>query len=105
MLRNNRYNLTKIIYNDLYKHGKISLFLLLCIMASAICIIILTYQTRCIILNNEKLLLEKELLENEQKNLILKKEILSNHIRIEHIALNKLNMDYVNPISLNIYDQ
>lgn len=102
MIRNKRYNLTKIIYYDLRKYGKISLFLLLCIIVSAICIIILTYQTRCIILNNEKLLLEKELLENEQKNLILKKEILSDHIRIEHIALNKLQMNYVHPISHNV---
>lgn len=98
MIRNRHCILIKIIYNDLRIYGKVQLFLLLSIIVSAIFTVIVTYQTRCMMIDREKFLLKKEYLENEWNNLILKKEILSDHIRIEHIAVNKLKMDYVNSV-------
>lgn len=97
MIKNKRYILISVIYNDLRIYSKMQLFLLLLIMVSAIFTIVITYQTRSMVIDRERFLLEKESLENEWNSLALKKEILSHHLRIERIAINKLQMDYVNP--------
>lgn len=104
MIRNKRYALVKIIYNDLRIYGKVQLFLLLLIIISAIAVIIVTYQTRCTMIDRENFLLEKESLLNEWNSLVLKKEVLSSHVRIERIAINKLNMRYVDSTLDNILE-
>lgn len=104
MIKNKRFILISIIYNDLRTYGKMQLFLLLLIIISAISVMIITYQTRSLIIDRERFLLEKESLENKWSSLVLKKEILSNHTRIEDIAINKLHMHYVNSTLNNVFD-
>lgn len=101
MIENKRYNLVRIIYDDLYFHGKMQLFLLFLIIISAILIVWITYQTRYMISNREDFFAKKHSLECEWNNLILEREILSSHIRIERIALNKLHMYYFDPVLKN----
>lgn len=104
MFKNRRKNLVKIIYTDLYLHDKISLFLLLLIIVSAMLVIWITYQTRYMISYREAFLLKKHSLEYEQNNLIFEKEILTNYVRIENIALNKLHMCYIDPLLQDAWD-
>lgn len=103
-MRRQRYNLIKIIYDDLCIYGKIQLFLLLLIMVSAILVIVVTYQTKYMIVNYEKLLLETDILDREWNGLILEKRKLFNHIRVEDIATSKLQMRYADPLLDSIYE-
>lgn len=94
MIKIKRYDLVNIIYNDLYTYGKLQLFLLLLVLISAMLVIVVTYHTRCMIMNREELLLEKKVLDAEWNNLVLEEKILSNHSRIESIAIDILHMRY-----------
>lgn len=98
-----RFTLVKIIYDDLCIYGKVRLLLLLFIMVSAMLVIIVTHQTRCMIMEQDKFLLEVNMLDHEWSNLILEKKKLSNHIRVESIAIQKLQMRYTDPILDNMY--
>lgn len=98
MINDRHHTLVKIIYNDLRCCGKIQLFLLLLIIISAVLVIWITYQTRCMINSREIYILKKYSLECEWNNLILEKEILSDYTRIEQIAINKLHMNHINPL-------
>ncbi|ADV33543.1 putative cell division protein [Candidatus Blochmanniella vafra str. BVAF] len=105
MIYRKQFSLIKIIYTDLYIYGKVKLVLLLFIIISSILVILITHQTRCILIDRERLLLEKHTLDTEWNNLILRKTQLSNHVRIEHIAINKLQMRYRDPMLDNkIYE-
>lgn len=103
MIKNNRYNLVKIIYNDFRIYGKVQLILLLLIIISAILVIWVTHQTRCVINKYDNLLLKKYSLEYEWNSFLLEKEMLSNHIRIEEFAASKLHMHYANSVSSDIW--
>ncbi|URJ32828.1 cell division protein FtsL [Candidatus Blochmannia vicinus] len=102
-MKKKQYNLISIIYDDLFFHGKQQLLLLLLVLTSAMLVILVTYHTRSMIMDREKLLLEKDALDTEWRNLILEEKILSDHSRIEGIAINKLQMHYVDPTQNNIF--
>lgn len=95
MVRYTRYNLIRIIYEDLCVYGCIQLLLLLLILISAILVVFVTYQTRYIVMCYEECLLEKNALDTEWNNLVLQEKILSEHSRIESIARDMLHMHYM----------
>lgn len=90
-----RYNIVRIIYDDLYIYGRLQLFLLLLVFVSAILIVMITYQTRCMVMRQEELFLERRALDIEWNNLLLKEKILSEHGRVEKIAKDMLHMHYI----------
>lgn len=91
-----RTNLLRVIIDDLFHHHRSSLLLLGLIIISAFSILIITQSTRLFIGEQERLLLERDVLENEWRNLILEENVLAEHKRIERQAINKLNMQSVN---------
>lgn len=102
MIKNKRNNLVSIICNDLIKQDKLALFLFGLVLISASLVIIITYQTRCLIVHHEQLLLEQNALDTEWRNLILEENVLGDHSRIEQLANKKFNMHYVDPLQENI---
>lgn len=103
MIKKRQYNLINIIYNDLFFYGKQQILLLLLILISAMLVILVTYHTRSMVMDREKILLEKDALDTEWRNLILEEKILSDHSRIERIAINKLRMHYVDLTQNNMF--
>ncbi|WP_159714744.1 cell division protein FtsL [Blochmannia endosymbiont of Camponotus nipponensis] len=95
MMANKQYNLISIIYDDLRIYGKWQLLLFLLVLTSAMLVILVTYQTRSMIMVREKLLLEKNVLDAEWSSLILSEKMLSHYSRIERVAIDKLQMRYV----------
>ncbi|QOI11273.1 cell division protein FtsL [Blochmannia endosymbiont of Colobopsis nipponica] len=94
-----RCNLVKIIRNDLFSNGKYLLILLFLTEIFALLVVLITYQTKQLIIVQEQLLLEQEELDIERRNLIVKKNILASNDRVEYIALRDLHMQYVDPDS------
>lgn len=94
-MRRKSCNLVKIIYNDLLFDSKMQLFLLFLIIISAISVIWITHQSRYMISHRDELMLKKFSLECEWNDLIFRKNILTHHIRLEKIAIDKLNMRYI----------
>lgn len=90
-----RYDFVSIIYNDLFVYGKLQLFLLLLILISSMLVILVTYRTRCMVMNYEELFLEKNALDDECNSLVLEEKILSSHDRIERVAMEVLCMHYI----------
>ncbi|AKC60310.1 cell division protein FtsL [Blochmannia endosymbiont of Camponotus (Colobopsis) obliquus] len=97
-----RYDLVKIIKSDLFFYGKYSLILLVLIEIVSLLIVLTTYQTKQLIMDQEQIMLEKEALDIEYRHLIIEENVLGNNNRVEHIALNDLQMQYINPASENI---
>lgn len=93
--RKQRNNLVSVIVDDLIRNNKISLVLMLCIIASASAILVVTQKTRTLLNEREQLLLEQDVLRNEWRNLILEENVLADQKRIEKHAISKLNMRYV----------
>jgi cell division protein FtsL len=95
-VKKTRTNLLRVIIDDLFQHYRLSLLLLVLIIISAFFVLITTQATRLFISEQERLLLERDVLENEWRNLILEENVLADHKRIERQAINKLNMQNVN---------
>jgi cell division protein FtsL len=76
-MKNQRYDLLKIIKNDFILYGKTHLILLIAIILTASFIIITVYKTRLLITQEEELLLEKKKKNDEWRNLIIEKNALS----------------------------
>ncbi|MDQ1237721.1 MAG: cell division protein FtsL [Wigglesworthia glossinidia] len=72
------------------------------IVITSILIIYVKYQTRYSIYERERILFEKDVLENEWSHLILEQYTLSNNRRIELFALKTLNMHHINLLEENI---
>ncbi|UAJ65653.1 cell division protein FtsL [Candidatus Schneideria nysicola] len=102
---NSRYKLKKVIRlekfirDDILIYGKTPFFLLILIIISSMLIINITYKTRLLIIEHEKIILEEKLLDIEWRNLILEESTLGNSNRIEDIALTKLHMQYIDPLN------
>lgn len=103
MIKKKRYNIIRIIYDDLCIYGKFQLFILLLIFISAMLIVIITYETRCKVIQREELLMDKRVLEIEWNNLLLEEKILSDHSRVERIAKDILHMRYINVMKNNSF--
>jgi len=102
MISHEQPSLIKEITADFIHSTKIPLILLIMVLASAMLVVITTYQTRSLTVERERLILEKDALDTEWRNLILEENALSTHNRIERIASEKLKMQQINPLQENI---
>lgn len=94
-MKKQRYSLVGVIAEDLFKRHKLSLLLLGLIFISAMAVLMTTQNTRQLLNQRERLLLERDVLESEWRNLILEENVLADPKRIERKAIDKLNMQYV----------
>lgn len=102
MIGKERHGLIEIIGNDLLRHGKLPLLLLIAVLVSAVLVVTTTYQTRRLTAEREQMVLEKDALDIEWRNLILEENAMGDHSRVERIATEKLQMQHVDPSQENI---
>ncbi|MCO7263202.1 cell division protein FtsL [Dickeya zeae] len=102
MIGNERHSLGGVIGDDLLRHGKLSLLLLIAVLVSAIMVVTTAHRTRLLTAERERLLLERDALDIEWRNLILEENALGDHSRVEQIATEKLHMVHVDPSQENI---
>ena len=86
-------NLTKMIGLDLLGVGRLHAILLFFIFISAIGVVLATHDTRQMVVEREKLLLEKDILDGEWRNLILEESALAEHSRVQSRSVDELNME------------
>lgn len=97
MIPNERHSLVSIIGDDLLRHAKLPLILVVLVLVSAIAVVLSSHRTRLLTAEREQLILEREALEIEWRNLILEENALGDHSRIGTIASEKLQMQHVSP--------
>ncbi|MGL9759918.1 MAG: cell division protein FtsL [Symbiopectobacterium sp.] len=102
MISNERHNLAGIIGQDVLRHGKLPLLLLISALVSAVLVVTTVHKTRLLTVQREQLLLERDALDIEWRNLILEENALGDHSRVERIATEKLHMWHVDPAQENI---
>lgn len=85
-------NLAKEIGRDLITAGKVPLFLLILIFASAMGVVFTTHETRQAVTKNEQEMVERDHLDNEWRNLLLEETSLSENSRVQDIAHKQLDM-------------
>ncbi len=88
-----QFNLTKMIGLDLFGVGRLHAILLFFIFISAIGVVLATHDTRQMVVEREKLLLEKDILDGEWRNLILEESALAEHSRVQSRSVDELNME------------
>ncbi|XBC44564.1 MAG: cell division protein FtsL [Buchnera aphidicola (Schlechtendalia peitan)] len=101
-MKNNVYNLQKIIFNDFKNYYKKLLILLLMITVSAISVITIVHKTRLLISQEEQLNILEKKMKIRWNNLILERNVLMSHNKIEQYAIKKLDMTYSDPLKENI---
>lgn len=85
------FNLFFIIMSDLSRH----LFLLglfICVLVSAVAVIISTHENRQLVIAQEQLVKQKDALDVEWRHLIIEQSSLTEHNRIERAMADKLGM-------------
>ncbi|WP_395344749.1 cell division protein FtsL [Ningiella sp. W23] len=85
------FNLVKILATDLGRH----LFLValyLCVIASALAVVVSTHKNRQLIISHEQLIQQKDALDIEWRHLIIEQTALTEHNRIERMMQEKLDM-------------
>ncbi|QCI21532.1 cell division protein FtsL [Buchnera aphidicola (Hyadaphis tataricae)] len=70
-MKKKRHNLISIIKNDLFLNYKIHLILFIAIILSSLCVVMTVYQTRLLMIKEEKLFLIKQK-QREQHSLLKK---------------------------------
>ena len=88
-------NLVTVIGSDLLNFSKLPMLLLGCVLVTAMSIIKVTFDTRILIDQREQLILEQDKLNVEWRNLILEEEVWGKQNRVLQIAIDRLNMNYV----------
>jgi cell division protein FtsL len=88
-------NLVTVIGGDLFTNAKLPMLLLVVILATAMSIISVTFNTRILMDQREQLILEQDKLNVEWRNLILEEEVWGKQNRVLQIATERLNMNYV----------
>ncbi|ARR50224.1 cell division protein FtsL [Photobacterium damselae subsp. damselae] len=86
-------NLSKLIGKDLITVGCVPLVLAICILASALGVVLITHQSRQLISQQEQLLSQRDQLDIEWRNQLLEENALAEHSRIERLAEQELKME------------
>ncbi|OSM97669.1 MULTISPECIES: cell division protein FtsL [Lonsdalea] len=102
MIGHERHSLVGVIAEDLLRHGKLPLLLLVAVLISAVLVVTTAHRTRLLTAERERLLLERDALDIEWRNLILEENALGDHSRVEQNAIEKLYMGHVDPSQENI---
>ncbi|MTH45104.1 cell division protein FtsL [Intestinirhabdus alba] len=100
-----RHVLPGVIGGDLLRFGKLPLCLFICIIATAVTVVVTVHHTRLLTAQREQLVLERDALDIEWRNLILEENALGDHSRVERIATEKMQMQHVDPLQENIVVQ
>lgn len=97
-----RHSLPGVIGQDLLRHGKLPICLLIAVIISAVYVVTTAHKTRLLTAEKERLVLEKNVLEIEWRNLILEENALADHSRVERFSSDSLGMIHVDPTKENI---
>ncbi|SMY36758.1 Cell division protein FtsL [Photobacterium malacitanum] len=85
-------NLASLIGRDLVTVGLVPLILTFAILISALSVVYVTHESRQLIAQQEKLLMQRENYDVEWRNQILEENSLAEHSRIERLAETELKM-------------
>ena len=85
-------NLASLIGRDLVTVGLVPLILAFAILLSALSVVYVTHESRQLIAQQEKLLMQREHYDVEWRNQILEENSLAEHSRIERLAETELKM-------------
>ncbi|PSU25017.1 cell division protein FtsL [Photobacterium phosphoreum] len=85
-------NLASLIGRDLVTVGLVPLILAFAILFSALSVVYVTHESRQLIAQQEKLLMQRENYDVEWRNQILEENSLAEHSRIERLAETELKM-------------
>lgn len=85
-------NLASLIGRDLVTVGFVPLVLTIVILISALSVVYVTHESRQLIVQQEKLLTQRENYDVEWRNQILEENSLAEHSRIERLAETELKM-------------
>ncbi len=85
-------NLASLIGRDLVTVGLVPLILAFVILLSALSVVYVTHESRQLIAQQEKLLMQRENYDVEWRNQILEENSLAEHSRIERLAETELKM-------------
>ncbi|KAE8176711.1 MULTISPECIES: cell division protein FtsL [Photobacterium] len=85
-------NLASLIGRDLVTVGLVPLILAFAILLSALSVVYVTHESRQLIAQQEKLLMQRENYDVEWRNQILEENSLAEHSRIERLAETELKM-------------
>ncbi|MDC9605941.1 cell division protein FtsL [Xenorhabdus griffiniae] len=102
MMAGERHGLVGVIGNDLIRHAKLPLILLIAVVVSAISVVTVTHQTRLLTAEKERQVIQLDAQDIEWRNLLLEENALGDHSRVERIATEKLQMQHVDPGKENI---
>lgn len=86
-----RVNVLKEIILDLLRH-KLVIFLIFLNTATALGIIQVTHNSRATIIQQDKLMQQRDELENQWRHLTLEQRTFAEHSRVEDIATQELDM-------------
>lgn len=86
-----RVNILKEILFDLFKH-KLVVLLVLLNTVTALGIVQVTHNSRATIIQQDKLMQERDELEIQWRHLILEQRTFAEHSRVEEIAIKELDM-------------
>ncbi|WP_297479868.1 cell division protein FtsL [uncultured Photobacterium sp.] len=85
-------NLASLIGRDLVTVGLVPLILAFTILISSLSVVYITHESRQLIAQQEKLLMQRETYDVEWRNQILEENSLAEHSRIERLAETELKM-------------
>lgn len=85
-MSNDRYPLQQVILDDLTRHNKVALILLLLIIVSSVATVWVTHQTRLFTHEQSKLTAANQKLENQYTHLQLEENSQSQKSRVEAVA-------------------
>ena len=85
-------NLASLLGRDLVTVGLVPLVLAFTILISALSVVYITHESRQLIAQQEKLLMQRETYDVEWRNQILEENSLAEHSRIERLAETELKM-------------
>lgn len=83
------------LFNEIFAGllaNKLTGFLLICIFASALGVVQITYLSRQQVIQQDKLLQERDELDLQWRYLLVEEEFYSQHARIEEVATTQLEM-------------
>lgn len=85
-------NLARLIARDIVSVGRVPAILSIMILISALAVVYITHQSRQLIAQQERLLIERDQLDIEWRNQILEENSLAEHSRVEQLAETELEM-------------
>lgn len=93
-MANERYPLTRIIFDDLVNRNKLAIALLVLVLASAMCTVWITHQTRLVTAQHSQLLQDNQKLNSQYTHLQLEENSISQKSRLEAVA-DKLKLQHI----------